>query len=283
MIFISSASLKEKNLNNLLKIFKKNKLYNIELSGGTKFNQKIFSTLKRHSKEMNFGVHNYFPPPKRDFIINLGSLNEKNRIQSVNLCKKAIQICKKLNIKKYAIHAPFLIDFEPNEAGKLIKRRKLSNKKKVIEKFSESWRQVKRFAGKDVTLYLENNVLSLENYKSYKNKNPFFLTDYNSYKYLNKKIDFKLLLDLGHLLVSCRTLKKNFFDEAIKLSKYTDYFHISDNNEKQDENKSIKKNGKIFKILNKKIINKDATLTLEIYESINIIKKNINLINQILK
>ena len=93
----------------------------------------------------------------------------------------------------------------------MIKRRKLSNKKKVIEKFSESWRQVKRLAGKDVTLYLENNVLSLENYKSYKNKNPFFLTDYNSYKYLNKKIDFKLLLDLGHLLVSCRTLKKNFF------------------------------------------------------------------------
>ena len=45
MIFISSACLKEKNLNKNLDIFNKNKLTNIELSGGTNYNSKTLKIL----------------------------------------------------------------------------------------------------------------------------------------------------------------------------------------------------------------------------------------------
>ena len=45
---------------------------------------------------MNFLIHNYFPPPKKNFILNLGSTNENIRLQSVNLCKGAINLCKNL-------------------------------------------------------------------------------------------------------------------------------------------------------------------------------------------
>ena len=282
MIFVSSASLKNKNINKVLSNFKKNKILNVELSGGTKFNQKLEKIILKYNKHMNFTVHNYFPPPKKDFILNLGSIDEKNRQESLKLCKKALSICKKIKINKYAVHAPFLIDFAPNEAGKLIKKRKLSSKKKVIDQFIKSWKELKKVSG-NVNLYLENNVLSYENFKNFEYKNPFLCTDYKSYLELKRKVDFKILLDFGHLFVSCKTLNKNFFKEAEKFTNLTDYFHISDNNGISDENKGLNIKSEIFKFLKKKKIKKNSTLTLEIYQNINIIKKNIKIVSKLIK
>ncbi len=282
MIFVSSASLKEKNLNKLLNHFKKKKILNIELSGGTRFNKNLNTIISNQKKKMKFTLHNYFPPPQKDFILNLGSLNEKNRLDSIKLCTKAINICKKFKITKYAVHAPFLIDFTPNEAGQLIRKRKLSNRKKVIIQFIKSWKELKKKAGKNVSLYIENNVLSYENYRNFNSKNPFLLTDYKSYIELRKKIDFKILLDLGHLYVSCKTLNKEFQNEADKLCKLTDYFHISDNDGRRDENKGLIKNSEISKFLLKKKIKNNSTITLEIYQSINIIKKNIKILSKLI-
>ena len=282
MIYVSSASVKEKNLKVLLSYFKKNKINNIELSGGTKFKKNISKIISKNNKKMNFLIHNYFPPPKKNFILNLGSMDEKTRLKSLSLCKKAINLCKRFRIKKYAVHAPFLIDFSPGEAGKLIKKRKLSSKRKVINQFKKSWLEIKKIADNKVNLYIENNVLSLENYKNYNYKNPFLLTDYKSYLFLRKEIDFNLLLDFGHLYVSTKTLRKNFVKECLNLAKLTDYFHISNNNGKKDENHGLNIDGEIYKILKKNIIPPKSTLTLEVYEEIGIIKKNIRLIKNII-
>ena len=281
MIYVSSASIKEKNLNTLLNIFKKNKINNIELSGGVKFEKNISNIISKNNKKMNFLIHNYFPPPKKNFILNLGSTNENIRLQSVNLCKKAINLCKKFGIKKYAVHAPFLIDFTPNEAGKLIKKRKLSNKKIVLKKFKKSWLEINKTANKKVNLYIEKNVLNNENFKNYSYKNPFLLTDYKSYLFLKKKINFNLLLDFGHLYVSSKTLKKNFAKECSRLTKLTNYFHISNNNGKKDQNNGLNIKGEIFKILKKNINYKNSTFTLEVYKDIKTIKKNIKLIESL--
>ena len=283
MIFVSSASVKKKNLGEILNYFEKNNIQNVELSGGTEYKKNISKIISKHNKRMNFMIHNYFPPPKKDFILNLGSLDEKTRLKSVSLCKKAINLCKKFEVKKYAVHAPFLIDFLPNEAGKLIRKRKLSNKNKVIMQFKKSWLEIKKVANNSVDLYIENNVLSFENYKNYNCKNPFLFTDYKSYLFLKKKIDFNLLLDIGHLYVSAKTLRKNFLKECLNLAKLTDYFHISNNNGKRDENRGLKIDGEIYKILKRNIIPSNSTLTLEIYENINIIKKNIKLIENLKK
>lgn len=281
MIYVSSASFKEKNLSVLLNHFKKNNIKNVELSGGTKYTKNISAIISKHNNQMNFLIHNYFPPPKKDFILNLGSTDEKTRLQSVTLCKKAINLCKKFGIKKYAIHAPFLIDFTPNEAGKLIKKRKLSNKKKVVQKFKKSWLEIKKTANNKVSLYIENNVLSFENYKNYNYKNPFLLTDYKSYLFLKKRINFNLLLDFGHLYVSSKTLKKSFSKECLKLIKLTDYFHISDNNGKKDENCGLNIKGEVYRILKKKKFFPKPTFTLEVYKDIKTIKKNIKLIENL--
>lgn len=282
MIYISSSSFDFKNLETLLKFCRQNDIKNLELSGGLKFNKNIKKILYKYADFFNFNLHNYFPPPKKNFIINLGSINENIRNKSTNLCKKAIDICKKLDLKYYSIHAPFLTDFQIKEAGKGLRNRILYDYNEVIKNFKESWKTLSIYSGKNFQLYLENNVLSNKNYLMYEKINPFLLTDYSSYLELKRHIKFKILLDLAHLRVTTQTLKKNFFKEASMFAKNTDYFHISDNNGLRDENNGLKKNSKIYKFIKKYNFSRNSKFTLEIYKDLNLIKKNIIILSKIL-
>ena len=45
---------------------------------------------------------------------------------------------------------------------------------------------------KNLSLYIENNVFSCTNAKTYEGHNPFMMSNFNDYKYLKEKIDFNL-------------------------------------------------------------------------------------------
>ena len=79
MIYISSSSFKFTDLDILLNFCKQNDIKNLELSGGLNYKKNIKKILFKNSKNFNFNIHNYFPPPKKNFIINLGSINEDIR------------------------------------------------------------------------------------------------------------------------------------------------------------------------------------------------------------
>ena len=63
-------------------------------------------------------------------------------------------------------------------------------------------------------MFVENNIITQENYKNFLNVNPFLLTDKKSYEELKSFIDFNILIDLGHLNVSSETLNLDIDDEA---------------------------------------------------------------------
>ena len=65
------------------------------------------------------------------------------------------------------------------------------------------------------------------------------------------------------------------------MTKLTNYFHISNNNGKKDQNNELNIKGEIFKILKKNINYKNSTFTLEVYKDIKTIKKNIKLIESL--
>ena len=92
MIFVSSSCFKKKKINELLSYCKKNKIKNLEFSGGSEYQKDIFKILTKYSKYFNYSIHNYFPPPKENFIINLGSTNNDIRLKSITFCKKSKSI-----------------------------------------------------------------------------------------------------------------------------------------------------------------------------------------------
>jgi|ETNmetMinimDraft_33_1059910.scaffolds.fasta_scaffold42437_2 sugar phosphate isomerase/epimerase len=283
MIYVSSACVKENSIKNSIEKLIKFDFKNIELSGGTSYYDALTEDLvnlkKKH--DLNYLIHNYFPPPKENFVINLASTNDKISHQSLELCKQAIDMCKYFNIAKYSVHAGFRLDINSEEVGKKIKKKIFNNKENSIKNFKKNWEILKKIAGEEVELYLENNVLSKLNYETQQD-NPFFLTDFQSYQELKNEFDFKLLLDIGHLKVSCNSLSHNFKEEYKKLIDHSDFIQLSNNNALSDSNLDIKKDSDVFELLKNTINLGKKTISLEIYNGLENVRKTKKLLESII-
>ena len=280
-IFVSSSCVRAKTINESVAILAQEGLTNIELSGGTKYYDNYLKDLLvlQDEYELNYRVHNYFPPPLESFMLNLASLNDDLYKQSIDQCKRAIASCKKLGSRKYAVHAGFLIDFLPKEAGTKIGFRPVNDRKVALNRFCEAWKILVDEAGSDVKLYIENNAFSKTNSTTYNKINPFMLTDYESYLELNERIDFNILLDLAHLKVSTSSLGLNFDEQAMMLISQTDYMHVSGNDGLHDQNQSLSEDTEIMNILKRTDLS-DKTLTLEVYNGIRSIMESLKSLEQ---
>ena len=69
-IFVSSAALKNNSIAKVSKKFENAGIKNIEFSGGL-YEEDILKKLKKLQKKQNILIHNYFPRPKKDFVLNL--------------------------------------------------------------------------------------------------------------------------------------------------------------------------------------------------------------------
>ena len=119
-IYISSLAEKSNSISEIIEKLALNGVNNIELTGGTKnsnFDLKELLELKA-KYNLNYLCHNYFPPPKDDFIINLGSLNNEIFDKSIEHVKTAIMLSNTLESDKFACHSGFFIDFSLNEIDK---------------------------------------------------------------------------------------------------------------------------------------------------------------------
>lgn len=284
MIFVSTSGFKNKKISEIVEILARNKFQNIELSGGSTYYEGIEEDLIELKTKYNLELqlHNYFPPPKDNFVLNLSSNNNQIFGKSIDHYKRSIEMSKKLGSNKFALHAGYLIDPDVSELGKKINKKIFNKRSKGIEKFSLGYNILKDFAGEEFNIYVENNVLSKSNYENFLFENPFLCTDFNSYLELKEKLDFKILLDIAHLKVSCNSLNLNFFDEFEKLSILTDYFHISGNDNISDNNQSICDDEDLNKLLNNFDIN-DKIITLEIYSGINDIQKSYDYLDNLEK
>ncbi len=272
-IFISSSAISSKNIEDNIIFLAENGITNIELSGGCSYSSNILNKLINLKEKYNleYLVHNYFPPPKDNFVLNIGSCDNRHYQKTIKFYKKSIDLCKKLNVKKYGIHAGFLIDLKTSELNNKIKKRELYSKKESIKRLVKGYRVLKKYSKNKVNIYLENNVITQKNLKEYR-QNPLLLTCYSDYLNLKKKFSFNLLLDIAHLKVSTKTLGINFLSEVKKFSKNTNYIHVSGNNSLKDLNNSIHNDLKIKKAI--KILKKANIFTLEVYDTIDLILKS---------
>jgi sugar phosphate isomerase/epimerase len=267
MIFVSSSCVEHTKIKDSILELASNGFGNIELSGGTEYYENYIEDLLVLKKTFNlrYLIHNYFPPPKEHFVLNLASLNNKIYRQTIDHYKKSIDLAEELDTFKFGLHAGFLFDPGAKEIGKSINKSIIYNREKAINRFCEGLLILQNYTSK-VKIYVENNVISFKNFTNFR-LNPFLLTNFESYLELKERFDFLLLLDLAHLKVSCNTLNLNFQYELEKLLPLSNYIHISDNNAFEDSNKFIDRNSQILKAL-KDFDIKDKTITLEIYDTI---------------
>ncbi len=237
MIYISSSCIQNIKIKDSVEQLALNGFKNIELSGGTHYYEGFEDDLLelKDKYKLNYRCHNYFPPPKEHFVVNLASLDENIYKKSINHIKKAISLSKILGSSKYGFHAGFLIDINKNEIGKKISKGNFYNREKAINKFNLAYETIQNFTD-GVDLYIENNVLSKTNFETFNGSNAFMLTNFSEYKSLKENIDFNLLFDVAHLKVSVTTLGLNWEDEFTNMINASNYIHISDNDGFHDLN-----------------------------------------------
>ena len=280
-IYVSTSSFYKYKLHEVVKILSSKKIYNLELSASLYNKNQLKELLKFKNKNVNFIFHNYFLPPKKEFIINLSS-NDKFIIQrSINHIKKLIKLANIFNIKFVSFHAGFRFDPNHKSIGKIFKKQNLHSEKKALEIFFKSVKALSKYAKKfNINLLIENNVITKKNFEIFK-ENPLLFCCPEKIKKILEKMpnNVGLLLDVGHFKISSKTLNFNLLKGYRKIRKYIKGYHLNDNNGISDTNfpftkKSwfvgiLKKNLNYYSIeVNKKFKNYYPNL-------INIIKKNI--------
>lgn len=241
--YVSSLAFDGKTLNEITAISSGSNI-NLEFSSNIPYRKNNIELFNKYSGKKL--IHNYFPPPKKPFIINLASDNKKILTLSIEHCKDNILRTSSQKLPFYAIHAGFCVDPKISSLGRIIKTKKTHERSKHIKIFKESLIELVDFAmTKNVQLLIENNVLSKDNYLENNFKNIFLCVDSKEIIEIIRDINmpnFGLLLDTGHLKVSSSSLGLNLFEEASCLLNYAKAVHHSDNDGIRDSNKEIDKN-----------------------------------------
>jgi sugar phosphate isomerase/epimerase len=187
-------------------------------------------------------------------------------------------LSKKINANYYSFHGGFLIDPEINTLGRALETKILISKKDGIKNFINSVQILSAEAKKlGMLLLIENNVLTTENLLKYK-KNPLLFVRTNEIISIMNKLpsNIGILLDVGHLNISAKTLNFCKYEFIRKCNFWIKGYHLSENNGLHDQNNPIKENSWFWRFLKKNL-----TYSLEIkYKNIPSLKKQIKLANK---
>ena len=281
MIYISTGGFRNQTGSHIYNKLKKNGIKNIELSGG-KYEK---NSNKKIKKFKNVQLHNYFPPPKKSFVLNLSTTNKKIANKSIKFIKRNIKLSKIVGAKYYSFHAGFRIDPKPNQLGKKIKYTKIIGPKIAKDNFLKRVKSLNNFAKKNnIKLLIENNVISKKNLEEF-GQNPLLMCDPNEILSFFKKIkshnlDIGFLLDVAHLKVSAKTLGFNLQKAHKDLREIITAYHLSDNNGLIDSNKKFTNKSWFWKNIN----NQAKFFTIEVYNlSLNGYKKLIKIVKKKVK
>jgi sugar phosphate isomerase/epimerase len=241
MIYISSSAINSNSIEHCLKELINAGIRNIELSGGTKYCVNVLETLKKYKEKysLNFLIHNYFPIPEEDFVLNIASHDERARQDSIQFVKKSIDMAYNLEIDFYTLHAGYAGELLPNTDGGYFKILEDSGKS------TESAFEIMFESISEVVGYAEeyNIAIGIENLFPFDGSNncsllctPDYIFQFLDRIFDNDNIGF--LLDLGHLYISANrfgfdkdgfimTLSKKYQNKLLGI-------HLSGNDGKTD-------------------------------------------------
>ena len=263
MIYVSTGGFTDSTASATSELLASYQIKALELSGGLPDIYQL-KCLKELNSNILFQVHNYFPPPQIPFVFNLASLDPVIGDNSYKHVETAMEWALELKNPVYSFHAGFLIDPAVKDLGKRIARRKLFDRDQAMTLFLErvcSLAERARQLG--VSLLIENNVLSKNNFVEFKN-NPFLMATADECTYVMKNTppNVNLLVDVAHLKVSANSLNFNPVVFLNECDPWIQAYHLSDNDGTKDSNDKILKDSWFWPYLKRGL----NYYSLEIYD-----------------
>ena len=234
--------------------------------------------------KVNFCVHNYFPIPKKNIVLNIASQNKQIRNRSVKHIKKAIKFSKTIEARLYTFHPGFLTDPD----GSNISNKNydfLWNKKKLISSnYAKSWKLMVKSI-KEIIKYSkrEKVKIAIESEGSVNSKNHLLMQrpiEYKKFFRIFDKRDIGINLNIGHLNLASIAFKFDKIKFINNISKNIVAMELSHNNGKNDDHLPIRNNTWYWKLINDKKF-KNIPKILEFRNiDINKVKKTFLLVNK---
>ena len=200
---------------------------------------------------MRLRLHNYFPPPAEPFVLNLASNDAAVLEASLALCRRALHLCAALGIPYYSVHAGFCVHAAPQDLGRPLHALPRIPAAQARDIFVQSVQGLAREAAAlGLELALENNVVEASNFLP---GEPLLLGgDPQELLLLLEAIaapNVRLLLDLGHLHVSARTMGFAMETAVGLLAPHVRVVHVSQNDGLADRHLPLPPDGGWFRRL----------------------------------
>ena len=234
MQLYTSTSCLKGDVFDILDLYEEAGFRNVELGSSHPYNDKI-SPATIGEYDFNFLVHNYFPPPKEPFIINIASQNKTILQGSIDQLKASIDFCDNIGTRLFTFHSGFRSDPDLNLR---FKTDQIVPYDAAMKTFVQSLIELNEYAENcGIKIAIENNVLAAHNQVNGKNE-LFLMCEYWEFERLLGEIgsdNLGILLDIGHLKVASNTLgfDAEYFIQRLKGRVFA--VHLHENNGKADE------------------------------------------------
>lgn len=254
MIYISTTFTKDNSsIKKSLDKLKKFKINNVELGSNHKY-EKNYNFIKRN--EFNYLVHNYFPVPKKNIIINIASQKKEIRQESINQVKKSINFSKKINAKLYTFHPGFLTDPDgTNQSDKnydFLWRKDLS----INKNYKHAWKNMIASIKKIIIFAKKKRVkIAIETEGSINASEHLLMqqpSEFLKFKKIFSKNDIGINLNIGHLNLASKVFNFDKIKFVKQIENYIVAMELSHNSGKNDDHLPLKKNEWYWKIINDK-------------------------------
>ena len=244
-IFVSTGAFRTNDLHAILDTCLQEEIHGLELSSpDVALSEKLLSELEKHAttKRLSFLVHNYFPPPRKPFVLNLASNDEDTLEASREHCKRAVTLSEKLRAPFYSVHAGFCFHADPEDLGKEQTKLPRIPMEEAEEIFVGSLKLLSHYAARcGVDIAIENNVLAPFNLINSRNELFLGLCSDELLRIIDKVNADNLycLLDVAHLKVSAKALGFDPVQFIREVAPFVKAVHLSDNDGFEDSNETV--------------------------------------------
>ncbi len=196
-----------------------------------------------------FVIHNYFPPPRDAFVLNLASGDEHVRQRSLDLVSEAVELASRIGALFYSVHAGFITDpTSYDRTGFVFPQSTSPNEThSAMDRFITAMKiAVDHAEHCGIKVLVENNVCSRET------RGKLLLQTAEEFLSLFSDLQSShlgLLLDTGHLNVSAHTLGFDRMYFVDQLAPYVQAIHVHDNDGIADTHKPIQPNSWVIDVL----------------------------------
>jgi sugar phosphate isomerase/epimerase len=228
-------------------MYQSNGLNAIELGGGITVSDNSLSQITQ--TEARFLIHNYFPPPRDAFVLNLASDNNDILRRSLDMVSKAIDFAVHIGAPFYSVHAGFITDPEFFDGSSFVfpSPRSPDQADHAVSRFTNSMKTVVDYAERrGIGIFIENNMCSEQlRGKLLLQTAEEFLSLFS----VLQSSHLGLLLDTGHINVSAHTLGFDRMSFIDKMAPFIKAMHIHDNNGIADMHQPIRPDSWVLDIL----------------------------------